>query len=288
MYFNKNNEEIIYQKYSGYSPFFDIMMAGITNKNPDYYNHYNHRIQTFHNYHVFEYVLSGKGHIEYEGQHYTVEAGDFYYYHRESDIIYYADAEDPYKKIWINMSGELLDRLIEVYRLGKFLIRRIDCSDIIREMHLLIAKLDPAYDPNVMRAISKLAYTLIETVSDSDLLFGIPTDTSTAVRIRDYINNHLTSRLTLPEIAEKFYISETHCIRLFRSEFGTTPMKYMLNTRLDESRRLLAVTMLPVQEIALMFNFSDHQHYCKAFKCRFGVSPTEYRRLCGQTGPEEI
>jgi hypothetical protein len=64
---------------------------------------------------IFEYVYSGKGYIECEGIKYSVSAGDFYFLNNNTSHIYYSDPEEPYRKIWINVRGTLITKLLEAY-----------------------------------------------------------------------------------------------------------------------------------------------------------------------------
>ena len=65
-----------------------------------------------------EYVISGCGVIHADDQTHNVQAGDAYFLQPGQDQYYYADAADPWKKIFLNLSGPLLDRLIEGYQLS--------------------------------------------------------------------------------------------------------------------------------------------------------------------------
>ena len=82
--------------------------------------------------------------------------------------------------------------------------------------------------------------------------------------------------LTLSEVAAANYISEMHCIRLFREKYGITPMAYLRKQRLAESKTLLAAE-ISVQAISEILGYSDRRHFTSCFKKEFGVTPTEYQ-----------
>ena len=97
MYINDMGEKIVYDNW-GFSPsseFFDLAQFGITNPNPRYYISYYPIIGTRRCYYVFEYVISGAGYIEMNGEKIRVEAGDFYFYHKNAKLTYYSDPDDP-------------------------------------------------------------------------------------------------------------------------------------------------------------------------------------------------
>ena len=67
----------------------------------------------------------------------------------------------------------------------------------------------------------------------------------------------------------------------FRAETGTTLGQYHLGLRLDEARRLLVQTDLPITEIAERAGFCNQKHFSSLFKRKTGVAPFAYRRTCG-------
>ena len=77
-------DDIIYCNYdkSKYNTVLFPVMAGVTNADPEYFIKRSPNDPAFKYLYVLEYVVSGRGYIEYEGQKYTVEAGDFYLLNR--------------------------------------------------------------------------------------------------------------------------------------------------------------------------------------------------------------
>ena len=55
-------------------------------------------------------------------------------------------------------------------------------------------------------------------------------------------------------------------------------MKYLLETRLIQSRPDLLFTKLPINEIAEKYGFSDVNYYIRAFKKRFGKALLQFRK----------
>ena len=62
---------------------------------------------------VLEYIVSGTGHLCVENRSYTVCAGDVYLLHPFTSHDYHADWKDPWEKIWFNLSGPLVEHLID-------------------------------------------------------------------------------------------------------------------------------------------------------------------------------
>jgi AraC family transcriptional regulator len=58
---------------------------------------------------------------------------------------------------------------------------------------------------------------------------------------------------------------------------GLSPMQYVLEERLNQSRPDLLFTDIPISEISLKYGFLDDNYYIRAFKKRFGKTPLQYR-----------
>ncbi len=70
----------------------------------------------------------------------------------------------------------------------------------------------------------------------------------------------------------------------FRKVTGTTPLRYIIRSRLEKARVLLAESGLPVSAIAEMCGFQDPLYFSRRFRQQFLVSPRQYRMESGRSG----
>lgn len=80
-----------------------------------------------------------------------------------------------------------------------------------------------------------------------------------------------------PKLARRVGMSLNNFYTLFREETGTTPKHYLLNLKLEQSRRELLYSHKTITGIALDCGFADRYCFSKAFKKFYGFSPAEYR-----------
>jgi AraC-like DNA-binding protein len=73
-------------------------------------------------------------------------------------------------------------------------------------------------------------------------------------------------------------VSASHLASLFRRELGVTIHRYLLGRRLEEARRLLRSSDVPITTIANDLGFSSGQHLATAFRKQYGRSPRDARR----------
>ena len=66
-----------------------------------------------------EYIYDGSGTVEYGGHTYHPEKDDVYMVLQGRDQVYYSDEKTPWKKIWFNASGVLINALTDAYGLTR-------------------------------------------------------------------------------------------------------------------------------------------------------------------------
>jgi AraC family transcriptional regulator len=86
------------------------------------------------------------------------------------------------------------------------------------------------------------------------------------------------ANLDLATLAAESGYSRAHFLRSFRAAMGQTPHRYLFGIRLAKARDLIINTSMPLIEIAKTCGFSSHSHLTKAFRSKFGVSPSTYKR----------
>ena len=96
-------------------------------------------------------------------------------------------------------------------------------------------------------------------------------------RALDFIVEHYAEQLSMADIAAAAGISRYHLSRLFRIATGTSPYQRLLGTRLDEARRMLETSSLPVAEVAARCGFERANYFSTQFSRRFGITPRDAR-----------
>ncbi len=99
---------------------------------------------------------------------------------------------------------------------------------------------------------------------------------------RDFICDHLYEEITLEQLANLVGVSSGHLSRMFTREVGLSPIRYVRWMRIEEAKRLIALTNNSLVDIAAMLRFHDQAHFTKVFKQQVGLAPGSYRRLSQQ------
>ncbi|MBR0755575.1 helix-turn-helix transcriptional regulator [Bradyrhizobium jicamae] len=98
-------------------------------------------------------------------------------------------------------------------------------------------------------------------------------------KLMDYIQVNLCNKISLRDMASVAQLSESQFVRAFRASTGSTPIAYVADLRLRETRRLLVSTNLSLCEIALRLGFADQSHFTRRFRVATGMTPSLYRRM---------
>ncbi len=89
-----------------------------------------------------------------------------------------------------------------------------------------------------------------------------------------YINDHLTSDLSIDALSREMYLSKYHLMRKFKEETGMTLHNYILQKRLMHARQLIK-NGTPVMEAAEESGFGDYTTFSRAYKKMFHHAPTK-------------
>ena len=93
-----------------------------------------------------------------------------------------------------------------------------------------------------------------------------------------YINNHYAHQLTLADLASYLGLSESYCSKYIHRMMGVPFIEYLNTVRVNQAQRMLAFTEAPITDIALKTGFTSSQSFCRTFRQKTGMTPTQYRQ----------
>ena len=96
--------------------------------------------------------------------------------------------------------------------------------------------------------------------------------------VRDYLDKHFRENITLDLLSEKSNMNKYYLVHSFTKNFGCSPINYLNEKRIEESKRLLETTNYSIAEIADQIGFSSQSYFSQSFKKNTYMTPNEYRR----------
>ncbi len=126
--------------------------------------------------------------------------------------------------------------------------------------------------------IKELILLLIQTENITSIL-ELVADLYSAksVHLKNMIELHLFSNLSIEELAKLSNLSLSSFKRQFKTEFNDSPNNYIITKRIEKAKELLNITDMPVSGIAYEIGFNDPLYFTRMFKKKVGTSPTRYR-----------
>lgn len=92
-----------------------------------------------------------------------------------------------------------------------------------------------------------------------------------------YIQEHCGGALSVAEIARSAAVSESECLRCFKSMIGATPIQYVKQLRLQRAAELLESTDGKIADIGAACGFQEMSYFARAFREWKGRTPSQYR-----------
>lgn len=98
------------------------------------------------------------------------------------------------------------------------------------------------------------------------------------VNTATYIEENYASKITVPMLARLAFLSERQYLRVFKSVYNVTPIRYINDCRLDHACNFITTNTKTLSEISDICGFSDKSAFSKLFFKQFGISPSQYRK----------
>ena len=245
-------------------------------------------------YHYHEFckillLVSGSGGYSVDGQRYALQSGDVVLINSRSVHRPEFEAGAVYERIILYISPEFLEKLSlpqcdltacfrsgHVLRLGEperkrlfhlaaALERELAGEDYGRELLCHAA---------LLRLLAQIGRELRRT--DTPRPGPVKPGNERVVAIVRYLDRHLSEDISIDELAERFYLSKYHMMRLFRRETGATIHGYLTERRLLQARELIRGGM-SATDACFRSGFRSYSSFTRSYGKRFGSTPTGRR-----------
>lgn len=240
-------------------------------------------------YHEFCKLLmlrNGSGGYTVDGQRYSLDTGDIVLI--GSGCVHRPEFEHGslYERVIIYISPEFLQQqstpdcpLLDIFNGEHGHVLHLHQPDILWNLSdALEQELSKDEYGRVILSNGLLLRLLIEIargIRNPETTFAkpiVPSD-SRILEILRYIDAHLTEELSIDILAEEFFISKFHMMRLFKQETGRSIHDYLQERRLLFARDLIRQGV-SATDSCFQSGFRSYSSFTRAYAKHFGTTPT--------------
>ena len=159
-------------------------------------------------------------------------------------------------------------------------------SDIcLNLMHMLIHEVTKRSEYYEEACRHYLNLILIEIQRNTPINYDYPSkekNNRDCTFVKDYLDDHFTENITLDLLSKESKMNKYYLVHSFTKLFGCSPISYLNEKRIEESKNLLETTNHSIASIASMIGFSSQSYFSQSFKKNTFMTPNEYRRAARQ------
>jgi AraC-like DNA-binding protein len=97
-----------------------------------------------------------------------------------------------------------------------------------------------------------------------------------------YINENITEKILVNTLCRKAYLSRNAFFKLFKEQFGLTPVDYINHERIKLAKQLLANGNQSITQTGLQCGFTDVNYFVRTFRKIEGITPGGYQKCLRQ------
>lgn len=102
-------------------------------------------------------------------------------------------------------------------------------------------------------------------------------------KIMQYIQRHYAENITLKTLSEIAHLDRSYLVRIFKKKYQCTPIRYLINLRLNNARDLVLETDASIADIADCCGYNDKSFFIAQYKSKFGITPSKHRKNIRQS-----
>lgn len=251
----------------------------------------------YHEFCKLLFLTSGSGSYVVEGQRYLLQSGDILLINSRCVHRPELDGDKPYERIIIFISPAFLQRestgdcaLEDCFAGGPVLRLKSQRRQRVFDMAAALEQElnNEAYGRDIA-SNAALLHLLVQLGrerrrTDAQRPQPVTPRNKHVLELMTYLDTHLEEDLNIHDLAERFYISKYHMMRLFHRETGYTIYDYLSQRRLLYARELISQG-IRATEACYRSGFRSYSSFTRSYRKHFGATPTGRRSEGGD--PDE-
>lgn len=223
---------------------------------------------------ALHFVTAGSGFLYIDGKRYGISAGTVFLLSPQTHVSYYPRKGEKLTYTWCWLGGNAVSRLFTEIGLDRLnpVLSLQDHPEVLETVQAISDKFAGGHFSSLYSIHA--AWQLVDCMMEA---FAVKkndaTSKTTALAIRNFIENSEMSDNSVEQLAHEFKLSRISVYRIFKAAFNISPKKFIDNMRFEKACQLLSNSRMNMTEIAEKCGFSSLGNFSSAFKKHTGMSP---------------
>lgn len=231
---------------------------------------------------LFFVVLSGEGKVRYEGKEYQIGCGDCVFIDCHKSFSHETSSSNFWTLQWCHFFGAGMTLIYDKYmeRGGLSVFRPDNISpfvEILDTIFSIAVGNDYIRDMRLNEELSSLLTLLMAESWHKKEQNRKARSKQSVLPVKEYLDQCYGDKISLDDLATRFFISKNYLARVFKDEFGMSIKDYLKVVRISHAKKLLRTTDKTAEEIGRECGFGELYYFSRVFKDIEGVSPSTYR-----------
>jgi len=227
--------------------------------------------------HQLIFSKKGTGILYTQQKSFTIKEGD-YFYLPPNQSHQYESTCDLWSTQWLQFGGSQIEPILTTLKFHE--ITHLPVKNIHKmtaQFHQLESTLQGNNPLKNYIASGQLYEFLLFLYQNSILNLTTRNENPLLSLVLDYIDENYFKDLSLENLSTLVNITPQHLCKVFKEALSMRPFEYIIKRRLQEAKKLLIDTNLPIKTIALNVGYEDSSYFCMHFKRYEGVTASIYR-----------
>ncbi len=226
--------------------------------------------------HLIYYIKEGRARLLLGGREHELTGGSVFVNFPHSDARYLARPDEPWSIKWIAAKGQRLEEYLSLVGLTREApARRLPRGE---EIEWIFDEMYEEFDRSSLASrffCLSLMHRLFSLLSGDAVSSADPRVSRANALIAEH---YADPEFGVSELASMVGLHHNYFSVLYKRETGEAPIRTLTEHRLRAAAKMLRFTDRTVKEIAYASGFFDELYFSRAFRARYGLSPTAYRR----------
>lgn len=237
-----------------------------------------------HTHHFTElfYILNGKGNFLVEDTIFPVKENDLIIVNPNVLHTEIGHADQPLEYIVLGINGIIFkneqDDKYTNYNIHNFSHYKDELYFYLNTLLKEIQEKEDNFEAICQNLLEILIWNIVRKTKANISIEPAKKITKECRFIEQYLDEHFTEDITLETLSKLTYLNKYYLVHAFKNYKGTSPINYLIEKRIQQSKILLETTNYPISKIATLVGFSSQSYFSQVFRNETSMTPNKYRK----------